>query len=76
MIPMKEIATIAKWSQDIKLIEVNNWGYHKYTKIIFNDGTIKITNRYADKEDETYIHPSDLSLNEIANLYYESQNGR
>ena len=76
MIPVEEIATIVKWSQSIKIIEVNNWGDHKYTKIIFNDGTIKVTDRHINKEEETHIYPSDLTLNEIAELYYRSENGR
>lgn len=76
MIPVEHIATIVKWSQNIKLIEVNNWGDHKYTKIIFNDGTIKITDRPTNKAEETHVYPSDLSLNQIADLYYGSKNGR
>lgn len=76
MIPVEDIATIVKWSQGIKSIEVNNWGDHKYTKIIFNDGAIKITDRHVNKEEETHIYPSDLSLNQIADLYYWSNYGR
>lgn len=76
MIPINEISSIVKWSQSIKLMHINNWGDHKYTKIIFNDGTIKITDRYADKKEETHVYPSELSLNEITDLYYRSKNGR
>jgi hypothetical protein len=76
MIPVEDIAKITEWSNRIKLFEVNNWGDHKYTKIIFNDGTIKVTNRYFNEKKETYVYPSDLSLNEIADLYYRSKNGR
>ena len=70
MIPIEDIAKITEWSNRIKLLEVNNWGNHKYTKIIYNDGTIKVTDRYSDKDNETHIYPSDLSLQELAELYY------
>ena len=53
MIPVEDIAIIVAWSQNIKLLEINNWGDHKYTKIIYNDGTIKITDRHINKEEET-----------------------
>jgi hypothetical protein len=76
MIPVEDIAIIVAWSQNIKLLEINNWGDHKYTKIIYNDGTIKITDRHINKEEETHIYPSDLSLNQIADLYYGSNYGR
>ena len=76
MIPVEDIPKITEWSNRIKLLEVNNWGDHKYTKIIFNDGTIKVTDRYFNKKEETYVYPSDLSLSEIADLYYRSTNGR
>ncbi len=70
MIPIEDIPKITEWSNRIKLLEINNWGDHKYTKIIYNDGTIKVTDRYSDKAHETHIHPSDLSLQELADLYY------
>ena len=70
MIPIKDIPKITEWSTRIKLLEVNNWGDHKYTKIIYNDGTIKVTDRYNEKNHETHIYPSDLSLQELADLYY------
>ena len=76
MIPVEDIPKITEWSNRIKLLEVNNWGDHKYTKIIFNDGTVKVTDRYFNKKEETYVYPSDLSLSEIADLYYRSTNGR
>ena len=70
MIPIEDIAKITEWSNRIKLLEINNWGDHKYTKIIYNDGTIKVTDRYIGKDYETHIYPSDLSLQELADLYY------
>ena len=70
MIPIEDIPKITEWSNRIKLLEVNNWGDHKYTKIIYNDGTIKITDRYSDENHETHIYPSDLSLQDLADLYY------
>lgn len=70
MIPIEDIPKITEWSNRIKLLEINNWGDHKYTKIIYNDGTIKVTDRYIDAEHETHIYPSDLSLQELADLYY------
>lgn len=70
MIPIEDIPKITEWSNRIKLLEVNNWGDHKYTKIIYNDGTIKVTDRYINSEHETHIYPSDLSLQELADLYY------
>jgi hypothetical protein len=70
MIPIEDIPKITEWSNRIKILEVNNWGDHKYTKVIYNDGTIKITDRYIDKDHEIHIHPSDLSLQELADLYY------
>ena len=77
MIPIEDIPKITEWSNRIKVLEVNNWGDHKYTKIIYNDGTIKVTDRYTTKDHETHIHPSDLSLQELADLYYmERANGR
>lgn len=70
MIPIEDIPKITEWSNRIKLLEINNWGDHKYTKIIYNDGTIKVTDRYIGKDHETHIYPSDLSLQELADLYY------
>lgn len=73
MIPIEDIPKITEWSNRIKLLEVNNWGDHKYTKIIYNDGTIKVTDRHSNKDHETHIHPSDLSLQELAELYYRER---
>lgn len=70
MIPVKDISKITEWANRVKLLEVNNWGDHKYTKIIYNDGSIKLTDRYSNGNEETHIYPSDLSLQELADLYY------
>ena len=70
MIPIEDIPKITEWSNRIKLLEINNWGDHKYTKIIYNDGTIKVIDRYSDRDHETHIYPSDLSLQDLADLYY------
>ena len=70
MIPIKDLPKITEWCNRIKSLEINNWGDHKYTKIIYNGGTIKVTDRYTNKMNETHIYPSDLSLEQLADLYY------
>lgn len=73
MIPVTDIQKIVNWSKKVKEIEVNNYGVNKYVKTIYNDNSIKVSNKRPGKEEEINALPSDLSLEEIADLYYRSQ---
>ena len=75
LLPIREIPKITAWSQSIALIDINNWGSHKYTKTILNDGTIIMETREPGKEPEILINPSNKTLAQIADDYYR-QNGR
>jgi|AOAMet2_C49A8_35_1029299.scaffolds.fasta_scaffold10980_2 hypothetical protein len=72
MIPVTDIQKIVKWSQGVKEIEVNNYGVNKYVKTIYNDNSMKVINKKPGKAEEVHTIPSDLSLMEIADLYYRS----
>lgn len=77
MIPVTDIQKIVKWSQGVKEIEVNNYGVNKYVKTIYNDNSMKVINKKPGKTEEVHTIPSDLSLIEIADLYYRSlESGR
>lgn len=73
MIPVTDIQKIVKWSQNVKEIEVNNYGVNKYVKTTYNDNSMKISNKMPGQSEEIHTIPSDLSLEEIADLYYRSQ---
>ncbi|MDA9139114.1 hypothetical protein N9N56_00960 [Candidatus Pelagibacter ubique] len=72
MIPVTDIQKIVKWSQGVKEIEVNNYGINKYVKTIYNDNSMKVINKKPGKPEEVHTISSDLSLAEIADLYYRS----
>ena len=45
---------------------------NKYVKTIYNDNSMKVINKKPGKAEEVHTIPSDLSLMEIADLYYRS----
>jgi hypothetical protein len=73
MIPVTDIQKIVNWSKKVKEIEVNNYGVNKYVKTIYNDNSVKVSNKRPGQVEEINALPSDLSLEEIADLYYRSQ---